>query len=90
MLQGFTFPRITQKNQYAGTPMTVTVTAVDPNGNMVTGYTGAVASGRSPASATAASRPRRSRSSSGTWTGAVTMYRADETSINRGNVNLYA
>ena len=26
----------------------------------------------------------------GAWTGAVTMYRADETSINRGNVNIYA
>jgi hypothetical protein len=90
VLQGFSFSRVTQKNQYAGSPMTVTVTAQDPNGNVVTGYSGDVSlkeitsfgDGRvSPATVTLAS---------GSWTGPVTMYRADETSINRGNVNLYA
>jgi hypothetical protein len=90
VLQGFAFSRITQKNQYAGGPMTVTVKAQDPNGNLVTGYSGEVSlkeitsygDGRvSPATVTLAS---------GTWTGPVTMYRADETSINRGNANLYA
>ena len=90
VLQGFAFSRITQKNQYAGSAMTVTVTAQDPNGNMVTGYSGDVSlkeitsfgDGRvSPATVTLAS---------GSWTGPVTTYRADETSINRGNVNLYA
>lgn len=90
VLAGFTFNRITQKNQYAGVSMPVTVQAVDPNGNVVTGYSGAVSlkeitsfgDGRvSPASVTL---------SGGSWSGSVTMYRADETSINRGNVNLYA
>jgi hypothetical protein len=90
VLQGFEFSRITQKNQYAGTSMTVTLTARDPNGAVVSGYSGDVqlkeitsfGDGRvSPVSVTLAS---------GTWTGPVTMYRADETSINRGNVNLYA
>ncbi len=34
--------------------------------------------------------PDRVTLSSGEWSGSVTMYRADETSINRGNVNIYA
>ncbi|UCG50448.1 MAG: hypothetical protein JSW58_09545, partial [Candidatus Latescibacterota bacterium] len=34
--------------------------------------------------------PERVTLSGGEWSGNVTMYRADETSINRGNVNIYA
>src|SRR5439155_63612 len=67
-----------------------TLTARDPNGAVVTGYTGpaglkemtSFGEGRiSPASVTL---------TNGVWNGNVTMYRADETSINRGNVNKYA
>lgn len=90
VLVGFEFQKITQKNQYAGTPMATQIWARDPNGGTVTAYTGPVTlreitsfgEGRvSPASVTL---------TNGTWSGNVTMYRADESSINRGNVNLYA
>jgi flagellar hook capping protein FlgD len=90
VLVGFEFQKITQKNQYAGTPMATQIWARDPNGGTVTAYTGPVTlreitsfgEGRiSPASVTL---------TNGTWSGNVTLYRADETSINRGNVNLYA
>ena len=90
VLQGFTFSRITQKNQYAGTPMTVTVSAVDPNGNVVTGYSGDVSLKEITSFGDGRVSPATVTLSSGNWTGPVTMYRADETSINRGNVNLYA
>jgi hypothetical protein len=89
-LAGFEFSRINQKNQYAGQPMTITVNAVDAAGNTVGGFSGPVrlreitsfGEGRiSPAVVTLAG---------GTWTGQVTNYRADETAINRGNVNIYA
>src|SRR5580765_5976922 len=84
VLQGFTFSRVTQKNQYAGVAMSISVTALDPGGATVTGFNGTVrlkeitsyGDGRvSPATVTFAN---------GVWNGAVTMYRADETSINRG------
>ena len=91
VLQGFVFSRITQKNQYAGTPMGgVTVTAVDPNGNPVTGYSGTVQLKEITSYGDGRMTPSQVTLSGGSWSGSVTMYRADETSINRGNVNLYA
>ncbi len=90
ILDHFVFSSISQKNQNAGVAMPITVTAKDPAGNTLTGYTRPVqlkeltsfGDGRiSPASVTLAN---------GVWSGNVTMYRADETSINRGNVNVYA
>jgi hypothetical protein len=90
ILDHFVFSNISQKNQNAGAPMAITVTAKDPAGNTLTGYARPVqlkeltsfGDGRiSPASVTP---------TNGVWSGNVTMYRADETSINRGNVNVYA
>jgi hypothetical protein len=90
VLDSFTFSSITQKNQYAGTAMSLTVTAKNPSGATVTGFSGSVdlrevtsfGEGRiSPASITM---------TNGVWNGSVTMYRADESSINRGNVNIIA
>ena len=90
VLDRFEFAGISQKHKYAGTPDGTTIWARDPNGNTVTGFNGQVnlreltsyGDGRiSPASVTL---------TNGTWSGNVTMYRADETSINRGNVNMYA
>ena len=90
VLEGFEFSRITQKNQYAGTPMTITVIARDPNGAQVTGYNGPVRIKEVTSYGDGRVSPETVTLNGGSWTGAVTMYRADETSINRGNVNLYA
>src|SRR6266850_1877012 len=90
VLQGFQFSRITQKNQYAGSPMTLTLTAVDPAGQTVTGYSGSVRLKEITSYGDGRTSPDSVVLSSGSWTGPVSMYRADETSINRGNVNLFA
>ncbi|MEK7315719.1 MAG: Ig-like domain-containing protein [Candidatus Eisenbacteria bacterium] len=90
VLDHFIFSNISQKNQNAGVPLSITITAKNPSGVTVTGFNGPIdirevtsfGDGRvSPASVTF---------TNGTWSGGVTMYRADETSINRGNVNLVA
>jgi len=90
LLQGFEFARINQKNQYAGIPMSTTITAVDPNGNRVAGYSGQVQLSEITSYGDGRITPSVVTMSNGEWSGQVTMYRADETSINRGNVNMYA
>jgi hypothetical protein len=90
LLDGFEFARINQKNQYAGVPMNMTITAVDPNGNPVTGFSGNVDLQEITSFGVGRITPSLITMSNGTWTGNLTMYRADETSINRGNVNIYA
>ncbi len=90
VLRSFTFSAINQKNQNAGQPMTITVTARDPSGAPVTGYDGPVRFREITSLGEGRASPDSVTMSAGVWTGAVTMYRADETSINRGNVNLLA
>ena len=89
-LQGFEFSRVNQKNQYAGVPMAITLTAVDPNDHIVTGFSGPVRLREITSYGEGRISPDVVTLSNGTWSGSVTMYRADETSINRGNVNLLA
>lgn len=89
LLQGFTFSNINQKNQTAGQPMNITVRAVDPNGSTV-GYNGPVRLKEVTSYGDGRISPEVVTLSNGTWGGSVTMYRADETSINRGNVNVVA
>jgi len=90
LLDGFEFSRINQKNQYAGVPMNMTITAVDPNGDPVTGFSGNVDLQEITSFGVGRITPSLITMSNGTWSGGLTMYRADETSINRGNVNIYA
>ena len=90
VLNGFVFQKITQKNQYAGTPMGTTVTAVDPSGSTVVGFSGAVNLKEITSYGDGRVSPAVVTLTNGVWSGSVTMYRADETRINRGNVNLYA
>ena len=90
VLGSFTFSNISQKNQYAGVPMSLTVTARDPGGAVVTGYTGAVRLREITSYGEGRISPTSVTLTNGVWDGAVTMYRADETSINRGNVNVVA
>ena len=90
VLDSFTFSNISQKNQYAGVPMPLSVTARDPSGAVVAGYTGPVSLKEITSFGDGRISPSSITLTNGTWSGSVTMYRADETSINRGNVNVYA
>ncbi|HEU4929035.1 MAG TPA: hypothetical protein VFU38_04340, partial [Candidatus Krumholzibacteria bacterium] len=89
LLQGFEFSTINQKNQYAGQAMSIDIEAVDPNGSRV-GYTGPVSLNQITSYGLGRITPATVNLSNGFWSGNVTMYRADETSINRGNVNIEA
>jgi hypothetical protein len=89
-LAGFEFSRINQKNQYAGLPLSITVTAVDASGDPVAGYSGIVGLREVTSYGDGRIEPDEITLSGGTWSGEVTMYRADETSISRGNVNIFA
>ncbi len=89
-VQGFEFSRISQKNQYAGTPMAISLSAVDPSGAVVSGFSGPVRLQEITSFGVGRITPAVVNLSNGQWSGNVTLYRADETSINRGNVNIYA
>jgi hypothetical protein len=96
VLAGFTFESISQKHKYAGQDDATTLTARDPNGNVVTGYTGPVglkeitSYGDGRVTVGPAHTSDTVTLTNGVWNGNIRMYRADETSINRGNVNKYA
>ncbi|MBI3539809.1 MAG: hypothetical protein HY076_06010, partial [Candidatus Eisenbacteria bacterium] len=90
VLQGFRFATISQKHEYAGVPDNTTITAIDPSGNTVTGFSGQVHLQEITSFGVGRISPEFVTFSNGLWSGAVTMYRADESSINRGNVNMYA
>jgi hypothetical protein len=90
VIQGFVFSRITQKNQTAGSPLSMTLTAVDAAGQTVTGYSGTVRLKEVTSYGDGSTSPSSVTLSAGTWSGPVAPLRADETSINRGNVNFYA
>ncbi|HEY6865961.1 MAG TPA: hypothetical protein VI792_01820 [Candidatus Eisenbacteria bacterium] len=90
VIQGFVFSRISQKNQYAGVPFNMTITAVDASGNTVSGYSGTVRIKETTSYGDGFTSPATVTLGGGTWSGPIAAYRADETSINRGNVNFYA
>ncbi len=90
VLQGFQFNEISQKHRYAGVPAAYTVTAIDAGGNVVSGYSGPVRLRQITSYGEGRISPAEVTLTGGTWAGDLTMYRADESSINRGNVNIYA
>src|SRR5262245_10605377 len=90
VLQGFRFATITQKHRYAGVPDGTTITAINPAGQTVTGFNGQVHLKEITSFGDGRITPEWVTFSNGVWSGNVTMYRADESSINRGNVNMYA
>jgi hypothetical protein len=90
VLASFTFESISQKHKYAGQPDATTLTARDPNGNVVTGYTGPAGLKEMTSFGEGRVSPTQVTLTGGVWSGNMTMFRADETSINRGNVNKYA
>jgi hypothetical protein len=70
-LAGFEFSRITQKNQYAGQPMSITVKAVDPSGSQVTGFTGQARLREITSFGEGRIEPSIVNLSNGAWTGSV-------------------
>src|SRR5258705_4778875 len=90
VLASFTFENISQKHKYAGVPDATTLTARDPNGNVVTGYAGPAGLKETTSFGEGRVSPTQVTLTNGVWQGNLTMFRADETSINRGNVNKFA
>jgi hypothetical protein len=90
VLQGFEFSRINQKNQYAGQPMAISLSAVDATGSVVEGFAGTVRLREITSFGDGRIEPEEITLAGGTWSGEVTNFRADETNINRGNVNILA
>ena len=89
-LYGFLFSDIAQKHTYAGVPEHYTLTAVDPTGQPVTGFNGVVRLKELTSFGDGRIEPESVTLVNGFWAGDIAMFRADETSINRGNVNIYA
>ncbi len=89
-LYGFLFSDIAQKHTYAGVPEYYTLTAVDPTGQPVTGFNGTVRLKEITSYGEGRIEPESVTLVNGFWAGDLAMFRADETSINRGNVNIYA
>ena len=88
VMDHFDFSSITQKNQYAGQSLNLTVTAKNAAGATVTGFNGSVDLTEVTSFGDGRISPASVVMTNGVWSGPVTMYRADETSINRGNVNI--
>jgi hypothetical protein len=89
-LAGFAFSEMTQKHQYAGVPFPVSVWAIDGRGNMLAGYNGQVRLAQSTSFGPGRISPEIVTLTNGIWTGSVTCYRADESDISRGHVNMIA
>jgi hypothetical protein len=90
VLYGFSFSDIAQKHTTAGVPENYTITAVDPTGQLVAGFNGTVRLKELTSYGEGRIEPDEVTLVNGTWSGGLAMFRADETSINRGNVNIYA
>ncbi len=89
VLSGFRFDEIRNKHQDAGDPFAIEITAIDPSGNTVGGYSGPVNLQEFTSYGLGRVSPATVILDAGVWSGEVTLYRADETNTNRGNVNIY-
>jgi len=90
VLQGFVFSTISQKHFTAGTPENMTLRAVDPQGNTVSGFSGVVRLKETTSYGDGRTAPDSLSLVNGVWSGGLAALRADETNINRGNCNFYA
>jgi hypothetical protein len=89
VMRGFQFTAIA-RNQDVGRPIPLTLTARDPNGNLVSGFSGSVALREITSFGEGRIVPDEVTLNRGRWDGSVTVFRADETMPSRGNVNIYA
>ena len=90
VLQGFVFSGISQKHFTAGSGENMTLRAVDAQGNTVSGYSGQVMLKETTSFGDGSTQPSTVTLVNGQWSGSLAALRADETNINRGNVNFYA
>jgi hypothetical protein len=90
ILNGFVFQNINQKHTDAGVPFSTSITAVDPGGATVSGYSGSVRLQELTSFGVGRMEPATVILSNGYWSGNVTVFRADETNISSGNANMYA
>lgn len=90
VLASFTFPSISQKHQTVNIPLQLTITAKNPSGATVTGFNGQVDLREVTSFGEGRTSPATVTFTNGVWSGGVSMFRADETNINRGNVNIIA
>ncbi len=90
VLRGFEFSRINNKHWIAGQGQPMTITARDPQGNIVTGFNGVVRLTEFTSFGEGRMSPAEITLSQGRWDGDLAAFRADETNPNRGNVNIYA
>jgi hypothetical protein len=90
ILNGFVFQNITQKHRNAGEAFGTSITAVDPGGATVSGFSGTVRLQELTSFGVGRIEPATVTLSNGSWSGNVAVFRADETNISSGNVNMYA
>jgi hypothetical protein len=74
------------RDQNAGVAISTTITARDPNGDLVGGFSGSVQLRQLTSFGEGRIVPASVNLTSGQWSGNVTVYRADETDPSRGNV----
>ena len=74
------------RDQTAGVPIPVTITARDPNGDVVSGFSGTSLLSQLTSFGQGRITPASVSMTSGQWSGNITVYRADETNPSRGNV----
>ena len=84
VLQSLEFSNI-PRSQTAGVPIAVTITAKDPNGDVVSGFSGSVQLRELTSYGVGRISPTSVSLTSGQWSGSVTVYRADETDPSSGN-----
>ena len=85
ILQSLEFSNISN-SQTAGVAFATTITAKDPNGDIVSGFSGSVNLRELTSFGTGRISPTTVTLTSGTWSGSVTVFRADETTGGGGNV----
>jgi flagellar hook capping protein FlgD/Big-like domain-containing protein len=85
VLQSLEFSNI-PRDQTAGTAFSASITARDPNGDLVSGFTGTVLLSEVTSFGAGRISPTSVTLTSGQWSGNLTVYRADATSPGTGNV----
>ena len=78
------------RNQTAGVPISVTITARDPNGDLVSGFSGGVQLRQLTSFGVGRISPASVTLTSGQWSGSVTVFRADQTNPGSGSVSIAA
>jgi hypothetical protein len=77
-------------NQSAGVPFSITILARDPNGDLVSGFSGGARLRELTSLGEGRISPTNVTLNSGQWSGNVTVYRADTSDAGTGNVSVAA